>query len=628
MAFATLATSGAAFGGKTPSVDIPKPRNGKAVVGREGLPADQERSLPTADHHPTHMLPTPPHSISPTLPPQAFRAHGLVTAGDHRPPTPHLQEDSDFDLRDPQAKADSDTAEAAAVALMPPVYAANGPLNARDDGATGAITPALLAKYHLPDILLAHGPLAIRHILSYLTISVPGFSRIPAARARRLVVSALEGRDSSAAGGGLNGDIAFEKVGWGRWQARPQSQLAQAGGLAISPAKHPAYSAAQASTLRPSAPRSNSFAIADDVRRLEPAPSGPTSWAEDSVTFSHEDDEMDYIHETMLEHEADLMSLDCEGAQHGASSAAALSSIAAEDDYMPDDGRGRGHGRDDNSGRMGDATRDGGYGDGADGDDDDDDDDVTDDEDWAGIGAAALRQASLLPRKGSAGGSSGYRPYPLAYRGGFRRSHADSHLTYALTMSSSSTAQPSAPSALSHLRRQPTSSPPPPPPPPPPAHPAKRPRDPRSPSPRPSAGTFNASNTCDLGPPAAPSRRLGPDNDHAPLHPSHAPQRQKHHPTNTHIHKSRSTTNSSNRVHYAKKKGLSPAPVTTTTFFLSSAGTDSTMSTSTTLTTHNNATATTTTTTTAGTTDDDMSGLASSQERDAIEALVRLSNTA
>jgi hypothetical protein len=620
MAFATLTTSGAAFGGKTPSVDIPKPRNGMAVAGREGLPVDQERSLPTADHHPTHMLPTPPHSISPTLPPQAFRAHGLVTTGDHRPPTPHLQEDSDFDLRDPLTKADGDTAEAAAVALMPPVYAANGPLDARDDGATGAITPALLAKYHLPDILLAHGPLAIRHILSYLTISVPGFSRIPAARARRLVVSALEGRDSSAAGGGLNGDIAFEKVGWGRWQARPRSQLAQAGGLAISPAKHPAGSAAQASSLRPSAPRSNSLAIADDVRRLGPEPSEPTSWTEDSVTFSHEDDEMDYIHETMLEHEADLMSLDYEGAEHGASSVAASSGIAAEDGYMPDDGRGRGRGRADNSGRVGDAASGGGgYSNNA----DDDDDDVTDDEDWAGIGAAALRQASLLPRKGSAGGSSGYRPYPLAYRGGFRRSHADSHLTYALT---SSTAKPSAPSAPSHLRRQSTSSSSPPP----PAHPAKRPRDLHSPSLRPSAGTFN-SNTRDLGPSAAPSRRLGPDNDHTPpphshhSHPSHPPQRQKHHHTNSHIHKTRPTANSSSRVHYTKKKGLSPAPATTTTFFPSSAGTDSTISTSTTLTTHNNATATTTT---AGTTENDMSGLASSQERDAIEALVRLSNTA
>jgi hypothetical protein len=27
--------------------------------------------------------------------------------------------------------------------------------------AAGAITPGLLAKHHLPDILLAHGPLAI-----------------------------------------------------------------------------------------------------------------------------------------------------------------------------------------------------------------------------------------------------------------------------------------------------------------------------------------------------------------------------------------------------------------------------------------------------------------------------------
>ena len=66
----------------------------------------------------------------------------------------------------------------------------------------------MLAKYHLPDIMLSHGPLAIRHIMGYLTTSVPGFAGIPPAKARRLVVGALEGRGGE--GGGVDGDVEFE----------------------------------------------------------------------------------------------------------------------------------------------------------------------------------------------------------------------------------------------------------------------------------------------------------------------------------------------------------------------------------------------------------------------------------
>ncbi|RPB28345.1 hypothetical protein L211DRAFT_751284, partial [Terfezia boudieri ATCC MYA-4762] len=76
-----------------------------------------------------------------------------------------------------------------------------------------AITPSLLAKHYLPGILLQHGPLAIRHLTAYLIASIPGFSNIPPAKQRRLVVGALEA-------GGVNGDVIFEKVGWGRWDAR------------------------------------------------------------------------------------------------------------------------------------------------------------------------------------------------------------------------------------------------------------------------------------------------------------------------------------------------------------------------------------------------------------------------
>lgn len=90
--------------------------------------------------------------------------------------------------------------------------------------ASSSITPALLAKHHLPGILLQNGPLAIRHITAHLIASLPGFSTIPPAKQRRIVVGALEGRGgcSGVYGevGGVDGNVIFEKVGWGRWDAR------------------------------------------------------------------------------------------------------------------------------------------------------------------------------------------------------------------------------------------------------------------------------------------------------------------------------------------------------------------------------------------------------------------------
>jgi hypothetical protein len=89
---------------------------------------------------------------------------------------------------------------------------------------SSAITPALLAKHHLPGILLQHGPLAIRHITAYLIASLPGFSAIPPAKQRRMIVGALEGKGGSSGPmgevGGVDGDVIFEKIGWGRWDAR------------------------------------------------------------------------------------------------------------------------------------------------------------------------------------------------------------------------------------------------------------------------------------------------------------------------------------------------------------------------------------------------------------------------
>jgi len=198
----------------------------------------------------------------------------------------------------------------------------------------GAITPGLLAKHHLPEVLLNNGPLAIRHIMGYLTTSVPGFSGIPPAKARRLVVGALEGRGSGGEGGGVNGDVKFEKVGWGRWDARIKGQP-------------PRDTRGAQDSPPPSAPSSYSAGIPivhNSAGRARPnAPA--SSWAGDSV-FSPDED-MDI---GMLETEADKMSLD---------GSCSSSEASPEDEIMEDDP-----------------------------------DDLTDDEDWAAVGAAALRHGS------------------------------------------------------------------------------------------------------------------------------------------------------------------------------------------------------------------------------------------
>jgi hypothetical protein len=105
----------------------------------------------------------------------------------------------------------------------------------RNLDSTGAITPALLAKHHLSDMLLANGPLAIRHIMAHLTQTVPGFSAMPAAKARRIVVAALEGRGGNGSLAGPDGNAVFEKIGWGRWSAHIKGQAPQAALRVLSP---------------------------------------------------------------------------------------------------------------------------------------------------------------------------------------------------------------------------------------------------------------------------------------------------------------------------------------------------------------------------------------------------------
>lgn len=215
----------------------------------------------------------------------------------------------------------------------------------------------MLAKYHLPDILLDHGPLAIRHVMSYLTTSVPGFSGIPPAKARRLVVGALEGRGGE--GGGPDGDVEFEKVGWGRWDAKRRGQLPKNRGSNVISPPTSAPSSYSAQLLHPS----NTPWSADGSGQYG------TSMGDDSAVFSHSEVEYgEQVDVTM--HEADKMSLDLEDQGY-------CSSEAPEDAGLDDD--------------LGDG-------------------DVTDEEDWEQIGAAALRARSLQ----NASGGGPFNNYHLA----------------------------------------------------------------------------------------------------------------------------------------------------------------------------------------------------------------------
>jgi hypothetical protein len=200
----------------------------------------------------------------------------------------------------------------------------------------------MLAKYHLPEILLNHGPLAIRHIMGYLTTSVAGFSGIPPTKARRVVVGALEGRGGE--GRGVDGDVVFEKVGWGRWDARRRGQAARQR-QATPPSGPSSYTAGIPIS------RASGRGLSLSRARLHAAGSS----GGDSVQFSHDD----HFDVSMMEHEADKMSMD--------DSASASCSEAPDDDVAMND----------------------------------DPEDVTDDEDWATVGAAALR-ADSYPNMASA----------------------------------------------------------------------------------------------------------------------------------------------------------------------------------------------------------------------------------
>ncbi|KAH7135645.1 putative Sin3 binding protein-domain-containing protein [Dendryphion nanum] len=285
-----------AFAAQSVSSNIPIARDGSYASGPE-----QAR-----------MLLTPPNSISPTLAAHKHRP-GVPLAGSQRAPS-HVE--SDIDLMDAveHAKAQDLPSSSLSREALAGVEAA------------GQITATMLAKYHLPKIFMGHGSMPVRDIMSHLAQSVPGYSRIPPAKARRLVVAALEHR----AGGGLHGEVVFEKVGWGRWHVKGQNNNGQ--GLPIKGQNAPR------SGPTPPASVDSAGGLANfRLRNNQDGYSG--SWAAGSTGSNH-DEEM-----------ADAMSLDgSEGSESESESEMDL-----EHDPM---------------------------------------DDETDDEDWSAIGPDALRRGS------------------------------------------------------------------------------------------------------------------------------------------------------------------------------------------------------------------------------------------
>ncbi|KAK4186563.1 putative Sin3 binding protein-domain-containing protein [Podospora australis] len=289
--------------------------------GRDNLTAvAAARSVPVTTH-PTN-LPTPPNSLSPNLPP-----HGLKAQLQRARLEPI---DSDLDLHD--AHDDEHL---------------SGPGSPGFDTA-GDITPAMLANCHLPDILLGQGPLPIRHIMGYLTTTVPGFAGLPPARQRRLVVGALEGKGSGGVGHGPDGDVEFVKVGWGRWHAKRT-----AGGQSMASLKPPSRHTSPGGSAYPTGIPINKGSGWSFERTRLATMLGTSAGGASSVAFSHDDrlNEDRYMH--MMDHEADKMSLDGSGS--------ASCSEAPDDDELMNRN---------------------------------DPEDVTDDEDWAAVGAAALRASS------------------------------------------------------------------------------------------------------------------------------------------------------------------------------------------------------------------------------------------
>ncbi|POS83165.1 hypothetical protein EPUL_006699 [Erysiphe pulchra] len=277
----------------------------------------------------SQTLATPPSSVSPSLPaehikPYSFRSH----------PTPSSIE---------RTKLDANIQKTPETLRKPVLSEHHTKTQIPLKDNLGAITPALLARYHLPGILIKHGPLAIRHIMSFLSSVVPGFSKISPAKSRRLVVSALERRVSEGITGDLENGVTFEKVGWGRWNARLNGRSRSESNMIACPNS-------------PSSCKSDSQIAQRSEWNYENSQlkASRSSLHDDSILFSHSEDmDVDVDVDTRLAGiERDRLSLDsCETYSSPVS--------IDEDELMSDNSS-----------------------------------DTTDDEDWAALGAAALRAAS------------------------------------------------------------------------------------------------------------------------------------------------------------------------------------------------------------------------------------------
>ncbi|CAK7218652.1 DNA-binding proteins Bright/BRCAA1/RBP1 and proteins containing BRIGHT domain [Sporothrix bragantina] len=309
----------------------------QATSPRDTLTGVAARSVPVTRTHP-RSLPTPPNSISPALPPHGLKAQ-LQKAAKLEPI------DSDLDLHDLSddlgVTNDNNRGGVAALAAAAAAASANGSADSPLFESTDAISPAMLAKFHLPEILLNHGPLAIRYIIGHLTASVPGFSFIPPAKSRRLVVAALEGRGNGGEGGmgGLEGDVEFQKVSWGVWGAR---RVGGSGRQLPSPPP-----VAQSSLGIPIASGGGGGGLGAERLRQHTEGSG--------ALYRDVDLKNNNRNKNVMEDEVDRMSMD-----DGDGPASASCSEAPDEDMEMDD----------------------------------DPDNLTDDEDWGAVGAAALRAES------------------------------------------------------------------------------------------------------------------------------------------------------------------------------------------------------------------------------------------
>ncbi|KAF2030688.1 hypothetical protein EK21DRAFT_65061 [Setomelanomma holmii] len=280
------------------------------VAQANGIPIHDGSHAPS-----TGTLPTPPSSISPTLP--AHKRRPMPIAG--RLHTP--EESMDIDLQD--------AVEHAAAQDQPSALSKEA-LAGLD--ATRQITALMLAKHYLPDIIVGHGAMPIREMMAHLTQAVPGFSGLPPAKARRLVVAALEHR----AGGGLHGEVRFEKVGWGRWSVADSASSARGMPIGASHTGHGSTPPASVDSTGLQVPK---------LRGGRDVYSG--SWAAGSWSANRNEDD---------EEMADQMSLDGSGESTDSDSA---SEMDLEQDLNDD----------------------------------------TDEEDWSTLGPEALRDTRCGPRR-------------------------------------------------------------------------------------------------------------------------------------------------------------------------------------------------------------------------------------